>query len=118
MQQQPWTQISPLLKPLMEGGAYKRLIGSMKGEQKKLSLFGMPENGKVPLVLSLFYQQKKSIMIVTSGDFSAQKLYAALEPTLGDACLLLPQRTVQLSRARGQNKQTQGLRAKALSRAV
>ena len=118
MQQQPWAQISPLLKPLMEGGAYKRLIGSMKGEQKKLSLFGMPENGKVPLVLSLFYQQKKSIMIVTSGDFSAQKLYAALEPTLGDACLLLPQRTVQLSRARGQNKQTQGLRAKALSRAV
>ena len=118
MQQQPWAQISPLLKPLMEGGAYKRLIGSMKGEQTKLSLFGMPENGKVPLVLSLFYQQKKSIMIVTSGDFSAQKLYAALEPTLGDACLLLPQRTVQLSRARGQNKQTQGLRAKALSRAV
>ena len=40
MQQQPWAQISPLLKPLMEGGAYKRLIGSMKGEQKKLSLFG------------------------------------------------------------------------------
>ena len=118
MQQQPWAQISPLLKPLTEGGAYKRLIGSMKGEQTKLSLFGMPENGKVPLVLSLFYQQKKSIMIVTSGDFSAQKLYAALEPALGDACLLLPQRTVQLSRARGQNKQTQGLRAKALSRAV
>ena len=54
MQQQPWAQISPLLKPLMEGGAYKRLIGSMKGEQQKLSLFGMPENGKVPLVLSLF----------------------------------------------------------------
>ncbi|MFR7474409.1 MAG: hypothetical protein ACLUVV_07415 [Christensenellales bacterium] len=48
MQQQPWAQISPLLKPLMEGGAYKRLIGSRKGEQKKLSLFGMPENGKVP----------------------------------------------------------------------
>ena len=51
MQQQPWAQISPLLKPLTEGGAYKRLIGSMKGEQTKLSLFGMPENGKVPLVL-------------------------------------------------------------------
>ena len=53
MQQQPWAQISPLLKPLTEGGAYKRLIGSMKGEQTKLSLFGMPENGKVPLVLFL-----------------------------------------------------------------
>lgn len=113
-----WAQIEPLLKPLTDSGAYKRLMAGMKGEEKKLSLFGMPENAKVPLILSLFYKQKKSVMIVTAGDFAAQKLYAALQPTLGEDCLLLPQRTVQLGRARAQNKQTQGLRAKALSRAV
>ena len=91
-----WAQIEPLLKSLTDSGAYKRLMAGMKGEKKKLSLFGMPENAKVPLILSLFYKQKKSVMIVTAGDFAAQKMYAALQPTLGEDCLLLPQRTVQL----------------------
>ncbi len=85
MQQQPWAQISPLLKPLTEGGAYKRLIGSMKGSRRN-SLFWHAGKWKGSVGLIAVYQQKKSIMIVTSGDFSAQKLYAALEPALGDAC--------------------------------
>ncbi len=100
--------------PLTQSGMYKRLLREIRGGAQTLPLFGMPENGKAPLLAALFEQVRRSMLIVCASDFAAQKLYAALEGTLGEDVHLLPMRTVHLSKARVQDKQNQGLRAAAL----
>ena len=100
--------------PLTQSGMYKRLLREIRGSTQTLPLFGMPENGKAPLLAALYEQTQRSMLVVCASDFAAQKLYAALEGTLGDAVHLLPMRTVHLSKSRVQDKQNQGLRAAAL----
>ena len=114
MEQARATCHEAVFAPLTQSGMYKRLVREIRGGTQTLPLFGMPENGKAPLLAALFEQTQRSMLIVCASDFAAQKLYAALEGTLGEAVHLLPMRTVHLSKARVQDKQNQGLRAAAL----
>jgi transcription-repair coupling factor (superfamily II helicase) len=74
----------------------------------------MPENGKVPLIISLFTALETTMLVVCSSEFAAQKLYTAVQGTLPTRTYFLPARTVHLSKARQIDHKTQGLRATAL----
>ncbi len=106
---EPWA-----LSPVREDGTYKRMIQAVRGGETSLPLFGMPENGKAPLIVSAFLQLGTNMLVVCASDFAAQKLYTALLPSAGDCAYYLPSRMVHLSRTRQVDSRTQGLRATAL----
>jgi len=102
------------LSPIREDGTYRRLMQRIRGGESSLPLYGMPENGKAPLLLSIFFELGTSMMVVCSSEFAAQKLYSAISVTISDRAFYLPPRMVHLSKARTLDSRTQGLRATAL----
>ena len=102
------------LSPVAEDGIYKRLLQAIRGGETSLPVFGMPETGKVPLITSLFFQQKTNVLVVCASEFAAQKFYSAMSRAIGAGAFYLPPRMVHLSKARALDYKTQGLRATAL----
>ncbi|MBQ9988466.1 MAG: transcription-repair coupling factor [Clostridia bacterium] len=102
------------LGPIVHNESYRALVQAIRGGESSLPLFGMPENGKAPLLMALFDELKTSILVVCAGDFAAQRLYGALFPALGDSVRLMPARTVHLAKVRALDRRTMGLRAAAL----
>ncbi len=102
------------LSPVVEDGTYRRLMQAIRGGETSLPLFGMPETGKVPLITSVYNEQKSSMLIVCASEFAAQKLYSAIARAIGANAHYLPPRMVHLSKTRSLDSKTQGLRATAL----
>ncbi|MDL2224621.1 transcription-repair coupling factor [Eubacteriales bacterium OttesenSCG-928-M02] len=103
-----------ILGPIWRTSAYVGIQEAIRGGETALSLFGMPELSKLPVLLGTYYEQNKPILLICGGEYAAQRMYGALSVSLGEECYLLPGRTLNLSRVMEVGEQ-KSLRIKALA---
>lgn len=103
------------LAPIQQSEAFRRLLQIHRGDITVTPVFGVPETTKANLFVSMFKACAVPMLIVCANDYAAQKLFTAIAAMAGESAVLFTSRTVHVSRAGVQSRDSQGLRAAALS---
>lgn len=104
-----------ILDPIPEKSGVRGDTGCHKeGGGEPLSVFGMPEISKIPLVITTYLEQKRPMLLICPNDYMAQRLYAAMSPVLPGETYFLPARAFSFTRAVDSREQ-RALRIQALT---
>ena len=72
-----------ILDPIRRSPEYAGIQDAIRrGGGEPLSVFGMPEISKIPLVITTYLEQKRPMLLICPNDYMAQRLYAAMSPVL------------------------------------
>lgn len=104
-----------ILDPIRRSPEYAGIQDAIRrGGGEPLSVFGMPEISKIPLVITTYLEQKRPMLLICPNDYMAQRLYAAMSPVLPGETYFLPARAFSFTRAVDSREQ-RALRIQALT---
>ncbi|MDL2220536.1 transcription-repair coupling factor [Eubacteriales bacterium OttesenSCG-928-N14] len=104
-----------IYQPLRQAPQYQRLLTATRGGETPASVIGVAQNAKPALLRALFGDLQQPVLLISANDYTAQTLYTALASSLEEACMLLPARPIQMTKALAANQQANALRISALA---
>ncbi|MDP2892557.1 MAG: transcription-repair coupling factor [Bacillota bacterium] len=85
-----------VLLPIIESSRFAALSETVRGGHTPSSVFGLPENTKVPILLALQKETGRPILFIAQNDLEASCLADGFEAVLETGAVFLPSREVML----------------------